>query len=404
VNDRAVVDLGFGDAGKGSLVDFLVRDQGADLVVRFNGGAQAGHNVVAPDGRHHTFSQFCAGHLAGARGLLGPDFLLHPLAMAVEAAHLQDPWSRTEVDGRARVITPWHQAAGRIREVLRGAAAHGSCGVGVGERVADGLAHPDDAIFASDLRDPGHVRVRLERQRERKRAELAALGAEDLGLFDDAGLVGRVLAAWRDVGDRLAVLTPDQTRRRIADARVVIFEGAQGVLLDETWGFHPHTTWSDCTFRGAQALAGDRPVTRLGAIRAYMVRHGPGPFPTEEDPPLPEPHNAADGWQGAFRTGPLDLVLLRYAIEVCGGIDGLAITCLDRVDAPRVARSLGGVARLDPGDPADLAHREALGRWLRGAVPALATPPSLLGEAEDRLGVPVVLTSQGARAGDKRWR
>ena len=83
----AVVDLGFGDGGKGTLTDFLVRDRGAGLVVRFNGGAQAGHNVVCPDGRHHTFAQFCAGSFVpGVLGLLGPEFLLHPLGMAVDSA------------------------------------------------------------------------------------------------------------------------------------------------------------------------------------------------------------------------------------------------------------------------------------------------------------------------------
>src|SRR5580700_4081002 len=102
-----VVDLGFGDAGKGLLTDFLVRRTGATLVVRFNGGAQAGHNVVAPDGRHHTFAQIGAGSFVpGVQTFLADRTVLHPTALGVEAAHLEaagvlDPLSRVVASERA---------------------------------------------------------------------------------------------------------------------------------------------------------------------------------------------------------------------------------------------------------------------------------------------------------------
>jgi adenylosuccinate synthase len=416
-----VVDLGFGDAGKGSVTDFLVRERKAGLVVRFSGGAQAGHNVVTPDGRHHTFSQFCAGSFAGARGLLGPDFLLHPLGMSVEAEHLvhagvPDPWALTEVDRRARVITPYQQAAGRLRESLRGAEAHGTTGVGVGECAADALSHPDDALCAGDLRDLARVRRRLSAQRERKREQMRELGATDLSLFDDPGLVARVLEAWRQVGARLQLLEPEQTLARVASTRCVIFEGAQGVLLDEGWGFHPHTTWSDCTPAGAQALLGERPARRLGVTRAYAVRHGAGPFPTEGTLAVRERHNSDEGWQGRFRVGALDLVLLRYALAVCGKMDALAVTCLDRLPSPLVCEAYRGegppelvrteagrVVDLVPGARGDLAHQERLGQWLRGAVPDLAMREPIAA-LEQHTGLQVQLTSHGPGPQDKRWR
>ncbi len=408
-----VVDLGFGDAGKGAMTDLLARDRGASLVVRFNGGAQAGHNVVTPDGRHHTFSQFCAGTLAGVPGLLGPAFLLHPLAMAFEAEHLRevgvaDPWALVEVDERAPVITPFQQAAGRIRELLRGADRHGTCGVGVGERVADGLSSPDDALFARDLADRARVRRRLASQRERKREELRALGAgaAELEVFDDPDLVDRVVEAWSGVASALRVCSPERTEARIRSAPVVVFEGAQGVLLDETWGFHPHTTWSDCTPAGALALAGDRPTTVLGVTRAYAVRHGQGPFPTEGSLALPEAHNADEGWQGRFRTGALDGVLLRYAIEVCGRVDALAVTCLDRVArGPTCDAYVDGerrVGRLDPGPRGDLGHRERLGRWLRTVRPEL-TQREVVAFVEEATGRRVALASAGPTAAAGRW-
>ncbi len=406
----AVVDLGFGDAGKGSLTDFLVRDRSAELVVRFNGGAQAGHNVITEDGRHHTFSQFCAGTFAGARGLLGPDFLLHPLGMSVEAAHLElvgvpEPWALTEVDRTARVITPFQQAAGRVREVLRGDARHGSCGVGIGECAADSLDHPEEILRAGDLSHEAKIRRILGIQRERKRAELRSLGAEDLSLFEDQGLIDRVVDAWREVASQLRLLDSDAVLSRIAEVPRVIFEGAQGVLLDETWGFHPHTTWSDCTLAGALALVGDRPVRRLGVTRAYGVRHGPGPFPTEGGVPSQEEHNADDGHQGHFRTGALDGVLLRYGIEACE-VDNLAVTCLDH---PRASvcdaydsADRGIVRSLTAGDPSDLGHRQRLGAWLRTVKPVLShrEPVAFI---EEVTGVSVCIRSRGPVASHKSW-
>ena len=114
-----VVDLGFGDAGKGGVTDFLARDQRADLVVRFNGGAQAGHNVVTPDGRHHTFSQFGAGTFAGVRTALGPAFLLHPLAMVVEAEHLVRAGDETKLPDFLRHLVPMCAGGDPVRYVHR---------------------------------------------------------------------------------------------------------------------------------------------------------------------------------------------------------------------------------------------------------------------------------------------
>ena len=103
------VDLGFGDAGKGSIVDFLTREYRAHTVVRYNGGAQAGHRVVTPAGAEHVFAQFGSGTLAGAATHLSRFMLVEPLAMRAEADHLHrlgvDAFDRTTIDARARVIT-----------------------------------------------------------------------------------------------------------------------------------------------------------------------------------------------------------------------------------------------------------------------------------------------------------
>src|SRR5690606_25177054 len=123
-----------------------------------------------PDGRAHTFAQLGAGSFApGVRTHLGPAFVLHPGGLAVEAARLArvgvpDALERTTIDRRALVISPFQQAAGRLRELLRGRAAHGTCGVGVGEAVADALAGEPAALRAGDLTDalaePGRLAAR----------------------------------------------------------------------------------------------------------------------------------------------------------------------------------------------------------------------------------------------------
>jgi adenylosuccinate synthase len=436
-----VFDLGFGDAGKGAVTDALARDRGASLVVRFNGGAQAGHTVVAPDGRRHVFSQLGAGSFVpGVRTLLGPGFVLHPGGLLVEARRLAelgvaDALERLAVDARALVVTPFEQAAGRLRELGRGAARHGTCGVGVGEAVADALAGRSDVVRAADLVTgaPRRLVERLEAQRERLRAELDAtrgLGdpraADEWALLDDPGAARRTLELWAGLAGRLAVLEPAAARAAVRDAGVAIFEGAQGVLLDERWGFHPHTTWSDCTPAEAVALlAGlDARATRLGVLRAYATRHGEGPFPTAEPdhPGRRDPTNDDLGWQGAFRAGPLDLVLLRYALAVSGGADGLALSCLDRAgrsvrlcrgyrlerppDADLVELDGDRVAALRPGSPDDLDHRARLGALLRRAWPILepVTVDDLPAALEAALGAPVVLEGRGPSATNWRWR
>ena len=124
---------------------------------------------------------------------------------------------------------------------------------------------------------------------------------------------------------------------RFMKNKTTIFEGAQGVLLDQVHGFQPHTTWSDCTFGNANMLldgfAGD--ITRLGVTRAFMTRHGAGPLPTESPalaPLVAHDHNKTGPWQGAFRVGALDLPLLRYASNCIDMLDGLCVTNLDRLD------------------------------------------------------------------------
>ncbi len=435
-----VVDLGFGDAGKGTVVDHLVRTRGAGLVVRFNGGAQAGHNVVLADGRHHTFAQLGAGSFVpGVRTFLAAPFVLHPTALCVEARILArkgvaDPLARLSIAESARVITPFHQAANRLRELARGAARHGSCGVGVGETVRDALEHPDEVLRARDLvGDSRPLQTLLARVAERLRVSLddawharGSAAEVERALWDDPTLAARWVDATRAMH---GCIDADSPPPGAWDSRDVVFEGAQGVLLDERLGFHPHTTWSDCTSHAALALlrayGWSDEIHRLGLLRSYLTRHGEGPFPTH-DPALdvlPEPHNADDGWQGRFRRGWPDLVLARHALTG-SAVDALAITHLDAMgtlDTWKLATSWE-VPTCDPADirvladtdthghihalrAGDLDHQARLADLLRGARPQYADfaaePEALVARFESALQIPVVLTSYGPTAADK---
>jgi adenylosuccinate synthase len=126
VNHIAVVDLGFGDAGKGTVVDWLCATRPVPAVIRFNGGAQAGHNVVTEDGRAHTFAQFGSGSLRGVPTFLSRFMVVDPLALTAEADHLStlgvpSPYSLLTVDRSALVATPYHRLANQARELARGA-------------------------------------------------------------------------------------------------------------------------------------------------------------------------------------------------------------------------------------------------------------------------------------------
>lgn len=409
-----VVDLGYGDAGKGTVVDWLCARGPAPVhaVVRFNGGAQAAHNVVTDDGRHHTFAQFGSGSFSpGVRTHLSRFMLVDPLALAVEADHLGTQGvpgilDRLTVDRDALLTTPFHRAANRAREVARGAARHGSCGIGVGETAAYALAH-DDAPRAGDGRRA--LRRGLTLLRDRLIDELGPLDVPDI---DDC------LAAFGAFSDRVRIVG-DEFLTGLLRTGPVVFEGAQGVLLDEWHGFHPYTTWSTTTFANAETLLAESGLPgsaiRLGVVRSYAVRHGPGPFVTE-DPlltaALPESHNRPGRWQGPVRVGHLDTVVLRYAAEVCAAqghpVDAIAMTCLDlaeRTPELRICRGYKGIEPPKPDLTHDLDRQAHLTTRLLEADPILEKPDGDWPAAiESALKIPVTLCSHGPTRSAKRRR
>ncbi len=394
-----VIDLGFGDAGKGLVTDWLARSSEAPLVVRFNGGAQAGHNVVTPDGRTHTFAQFGAATFTGAHTFLSRHMIVHPTTLRVEAAALERcgiarPLDRVRISERARVVTPLHQAMNRLRELARGDARHGSCGVGVGEVVKDSLAHPDDVVCAAELRDRSRLRDKLERIRARMLADVESLGLASSPRVDaerDMFTTSRACIAWLEHVEPVAPLVaPDDDWRQ--HGGTVIFEGAQGVLLDENHGYHPHTTWSTCTPANAEELlaGSDYEPVRIGVVRSHAVRHGPGPLPSEHAVMRPmSDHNRDNEWQGPVRYGWFDPVLTRYALAAAGPLDQLVLTHLDAW--PQIGGfrwSTGGTLW----GPRTAEHRDN------------ADAAAVLARTEQLLERPIAVYSQGPCSTDVRPR
>ena len=346
--------LGFGDEGKGSMVDYYARqtqDPSSTLVVRYNGGGQAAHNVILPDGTHHTFSQFGSGTLAGAKTLLSRHMLVNPLSMLNEAKGLEkigisNPMSLVAIEEGALVTNIYQIIANRLRETMRGTNRHGSCGLGIGETIEDFTNHPDMAIRIQDLRNQRVLRRKLQFARELKYEEFQTFLQKDPLALDHyaASFIQEAFESYLERYQAFAATSYRQVYRSylgdvLKGNHTAIFEGAQGVLLDQDYGFFPHVTRSTTTFKNAEELLADHPqdysINRVGVIRAYSTRHGAGPFPTEqtmEDVGVsPDEHNDTGQFQGSFRYGDFDFVLLNYALQAINGVDEIVVTNIDRL-------------------------------------------------------------------------
>jgi adenylosuccinate synthase len=447
-NAIMVADLGYGDAGKGSIVDYLTRTMGAHTVVRYNGGAQAAHNVITPDGRHHTFAQFGSGtFVPGTQTHLSRFMMVHPLAMLAEERHLHslgisDAFKRVSIDREALVTTPFQQSANRLREMARGNGRHGSCGMGVGETVSDWLSYGSQVPLIGDLRDRAILLKKLNFLRDAKIAQLEdqlknlsnhEFARDDLNVLYDAKMVETTADIYNYFSRLVSIVEPDFLGEILNRPGTTIFEGAQGVLLDEWYGFYPYNTWSTLTFRNADTLllendfAGE--IFKLGLVRAYATRHGAGPFVTEDEgltAQIPDYHNQNNDWQREFRVGYLDFVALRYALAVTGKVDGLAITNLDRLDAISELRTCdfykysgqavnvaeyfelqgSAISKIKvPADPTDLTRQEELTKLLFDMQPIYAgcikDKRAYVELISQTLNVPVAVTSFGPTALEK---
>lgn len=361
-----ILGLGFGDECKGMAVAHETGRAVAGgydaLNVRFNGGAQAAHNVIVErtDGRrvHHTHSQFGSGTLLGARTLLTGGMLVSPISLIAEAERLMDVTgdadipSRLTIEATAPALLPFHGKANQIMEERRGSARHGSTGLGIGvARTCEATAKEigagiDLLLTVGDLLDE---KVAIEKMTfwvgwvEHRFGIDLGMGGH--AVHDDVRWASECLHQMMEWGTRVmdADAVTEELGERLDDSWTsVIFEGSQGVLLDERHGWFPHVTYGDMTAKGAHERIGDRRSRVLGITRCYQTRHGAGPFPTEGTYDVSERFNVTGPWAGGFRTGLLDLpTLARVTRDV--PVDALAVSCLDKYPG-RCAVAWGGEA------------------------------------------------------------
>jgi adenylosuccinate synthase len=322
VMGQSVVVLGaqWGDEGKGKIVDLLTQEIGA--VVRFQGGHNAGHTLVIA-GKKTVLHLIPSGILRDdALCLIGNGVVLHPGALQKEIAELEgngvEVRSRLRISPATPLIMPYHIALDQAREKAAGGKAIGTTGRGIGPAYEDKVARR--GIRVADLKYPKELGEKLR----------AALDFQKT--FDDAVAFGEYVEPMKcDIAGVLHELRKQ--------GKKVLFEGAQGSLLDIDHGTYPYVTSSNTTVGGALAGAGvgaDAIDYVLGIAKAYATRVGGGPFPTELHDDIGEGIRKRGQEFGATtgrprRCGWMDIVALKRAVAI-NGISGLCITKLDILD------------------------------------------------------------------------
>ncbi len=335
MSNVTVIGAQWGDEGKGKVIDWLASR--ADIVVRFQGGHNAGHTLIVGN-QTYKLSLLPSGLVRGKLGIIGNGVVIDPDALLAEIARVRAQGLTVTADSlriadNATLILPVHAVLDRAREAARGAAKIGTTGRGIGPAYEDKVARR--AIRVCDLAEPDTLSDKLDELLLHHNTLLAGLGAPT---FEKADLLATLLG-WapqilpyaEPVWERL-----DEARRA---GRRILFEGAQAVMLDVDHGTYPFVTSSNTVAATAASGAGIGPAAVgfvLGIAKAYTTRVGSGPFPTE----LHDDTGRLLGERGhefgtvtgrPRRCGWFDAVLVRQAIKV-GGIAGLALTKLDVLD------------------------------------------------------------------------
>ncbi len=332
----AVVGAQWGDEGKGKIVDWLSKR--ADVVVRFQGGHNAGHTLVI-DGATYKLSLLPSGVVrSGKLSVIGNGVVIDPWALLKEIDAIREKGVKISPDNliiaeNCPLILPVHGAVDRAREAASGDGKIGTTGRGIGPAYEDKVARR--AIRICDLADPDLLRFKIEQSLIHHNALLRGFGASEL---DPAQLHRDLLAIAPQILPYAAVVWQRLEEAR-KEGKLMLFEGAQGAMLDVDHGTYPYVTSSN-TIAGQASTGsgcGIKLVGRvLGICKAYTTRVGSGPFPSEDTTEI----GAGLGERGREfgtvtgrkrRCGWFDAVLVRQAVKV-GGIDGIALTKLDVLD------------------------------------------------------------------------
>ena len=325
---RVVIGANFGDEGKGLITDYLCH-QGAGIVVRFNGGAQAGHTVVRPDGRRHVFHHFGSGSFEGVPTYLSQFFLVNPICFYRELDELKAIGLRPTVYAHpdCLVTTFADMMINQELEDRRGDKRHGSVGMGIGETI-ERAGVPELRITMADLWNGS-------RSLERKVAETC----DKYATFRTGRPIqdaGKMIEGFLKCCEALA---NDVHPLGIAQCKDPVFEGAQGLLLDQNnKEFFPHVTRSNTGMQNVRVLCSQAGIDDIDAYyvsRTYLTKHGAGRLPGEvPSMTYPDDTNLEHPYQGKLRFAPLDDGLRgRCAKDFGSDRYRLVLTHMDQVPA-----------------------------------------------------------------------
>ncbi|HEV2422557.1 MAG TPA: adenylosuccinate synthase [Candidatus Acidoferrales bacterium] len=334
----AIVGAQWGDEGKGKVVDYLAGS--FDYSARYGGGHNAGHTVIINDHKFVLQLIPCGILRPGKKAVIGAGVVVDPAALVAEVENIKkggvDVDGRLFLSNRAHLIFPFHRELEKSAEAARGPHRIGTTSRGIGPAYEDKMAR--SGLRVCDLMDMERFARKLERDIEEKDAFSRACYGQGL---DTAS----ILETYRELGGRIREFVVDTSalvNRAMSDGKSILFEGAQGTMLDIDHGTYPYVTSSSATAGGACTGLGVAPTRLTGVIgvtKAYTTRVGGGPFPTEM-PDLDAQAVRDRGKEyGAVtgrprRCGWLDLVMLRYAVQV-NGINSLVVTKLDVFDTQK---------------------------------------------------------------------
>jgi adenylosuccinate synthase len=336
--NATVIGSQFGDEGKGSTVDLF--GDAADVVVRYQGGGNAGHTVTA-EGETYELRLVPSGVVGGATGVLGNGCVVDLETLFDELDRLRGRGLDPEVllSEAAHVVFPYHRVVDEAEEAAKdeSGSAVGTTGNGIGPAYAD--RGNRRGIRAGELSFPDVLRERIEGTVSTKRTELSALGGDPGASFD----VDRLVERFTNYGERLddEGMLVDAGRYltdRDQAGDTLLFEGAQGTAIDLDHGNYPFVTSSNPTVGGAIVGTGVSPSivadgSVVGVVKAYLTRVGRGAMPTEFDPETAARRREALGEFGTVtgrprRLGWLDLPILRRAARI-NGYTGLVLNHVD---------------------------------------------------------------------------
>lgn len=355
---KVVIGSGYGDEGKGLFTNYFASLSKKSVVIRFNGGAQAGHTIVSRDGKRHVFGHFTANSfLNNARGYLSQHFLINPIIFLKELNSLQalglNPVIAVHDD--AYITTPYDMAINQWLEKSRGVdSRHGSCGLGIGETVhrseiAKKLLQIKDTSSASVLKEKLYVIRDFFKFRVNELHLNDYLTESDFMLSD--GLIDRFIDDIKTMKETLITGVNFLNHEYFSDCKI-IFEGAQGLMLDQIMGEFPHVTRSNTGLKNVIDICKQNNILELDvlyATRCYKTRHGAGSLKNELGfkpyANIIDETNIPNEYQGSLRFAYLDIDELYEFIEKdLSSVEedvlkhhirinkGIGISCLDQTD------------------------------------------------------------------------